>query len=258
MTPLPGSSVGGSTLRSIKSESVTQGMVGSYYGSDSRSGSYRSGGTSGVALPSARTSYGGGSNHSDSRSRTRSDPRSERSQGASAVRGSGSLTTLQYGGSTRGSPHMNALPGSSVGGSIKSESVTQGMVGSYYGSNRGSLGSRSGSNRSGGTSGVALPSARTSYGGESNHSDSRSRTRSDPRSERAKSSSSSKLTGYTSGHTHNSWSSKSLSSEHGSAPGAKGRPTGRDETWPLRAGSTLEVPEKRLGYAAGSRARRRV
>ena len=57
-------------------------------------------------------------------------------------------------------PNMTPLPGSSVGGStmasVKSEWVTQGMVGSYYRSNRRSLGSRSGSNRSGGASGVAL------------------------------------------------------------------------------------------------------
>ena len=170
---------------------------------------------------------------------------------------------------------MTPLPGSSVGestvASIKSESVTQGMDGSYYGSNRGSLGSRSDSNRSGGASGVALPSARTGSGSLTTLQYGGSARGIAPSvigtsAQGAKSSSSSILSGYTSGHNHNSWSSKALSSEHGSATyfsnhprTATGRPTRRDETWPLRAGSTLVVPEKRPpGYVAGSRARRRV
>ena len=207
-------------------------------------------------------------------------------------------------------PMVISLPGSSVGTrSIKSESETQGLVGSYSGSHRGSLGSRtsygqaltsasgakparnSGStSASGGSIGPAL-SGRTSYGQAPSARNSGSSVGSNQTPRRSGSLSTLQYAGGSSGGSSGgsnggssggsssrrtsrsrssmsniiSMSSRVLSEEDRDAlyysyhpPSAKGRPTSRDDIWPLRPGRTLEVPERRPGYVAETRARRRV
>ena len=118
--------------------------------------------------------------------------------------------------------------------SVKSEPKSDGMVGSYYGSRRGQL--------SGEVSIKSEPKS-NSYGSLGG------------------SESSSKRTGYSSGHTHSSASSRSLSSEHKSAHGYnynEAGPNSRRDKDLERVGRTFEVKEKRPGYVAETKARRRI
>jgi len=115
--------------------------------------------------------------------------------------------------------------------SIKSEPKSEGMVGSYYGSKRGAL-----------SGGVSLKSEPLfgSYGAPG---------------------SSSKRQGYSSGHTHNSASSRVLSAEKEETIGYnyyEAEPSRRRDKDLERVGRTYEVKEKRRGYVADTRARRRV
>jgi hypothetical protein len=106
---LLGSSVGSSSIAFVKSELMTEGMVGSYYGSRTGSletftsyggGSSAGSNGSGAALPpalSGQASYGGSSSVGSNQTPRRSQRRN------------GSLSTLQYaGGSAVGSTGESA------------------------------------------------------------------------------------------------------------------------------------------------------
>jgi len=164
-----------------------------------------------------------------------------------------------------GNPRTISLPGTSVGSSsIKSESEAVGMVGSYYGSRRGSLGSRTSyggsTSASVANSGGASGSSRTTYGGGTSVGSNQT-----PRSTSASSAKSAQSRSNQSGSMSNVTSlssSRPVSVDADNVRSNSYRPfpvserPRRDEV--LRAGRTFEVPEKKPGYVAETRARRRV